>query len=78
MRPTVHGQRLLELVRPLVAGLDSTREVLQQEGGAAPRQLTFVTNLRVLVEEVSRAVEGAAEAEADGIGPSVELGGPTT
>src|SRR5947209_63672 len=56
VRPTVHGHRLLELVRPLLAGLDSTREVLQQEDGAIPRQLTLVTNLRVLVEEVSRAL----------------------
>src|SRR4051794_6180300 len=56
VRPTVHGQRLLELIRPLLAGVDSTRELLQQEDGALPRQLTLVTNLRVLVEEVSRAM----------------------
>jgi DNA-binding transcriptional LysR family regulator len=56
VRPTVHGERLLELIRPLVAGLDSTREVLQQEDGALPRQLVFVTNLRVLVEEISGAM----------------------
>ena len=36
VRPTVHGKRLLELIRPLVAGLDSTREVLQQQDGAFP------------------------------------------
>src|SRR3954464_9225481 len=35
-RPTVHGQRLLELIRPLLAGMDSTREFLQQEDGAVP------------------------------------------
>jgi DNA-binding transcriptional LysR family regulator len=56
VRPTVHGKRLLELIRPLVAGIDSTREVLQQEDGAFPRQLVFVTNLRVLVEEISGAM----------------------
>ena len=56
VRPTVHGRRLLELIRPLVAGLDSTREVLQQEDGALPKQLVFVTNLRVLVEEISGAM----------------------
>jgi LysR family cys regulon transcriptional activator len=44
------------MVRPLLAGLDSTREVLQQQGGAVPDQLTLVTNLRVLVEEVSQAL----------------------
>src|SRR3954471_5025501 len=47
VRPTVHGQRLLELVRPVLAGIDSTRELLQQEDGALPQQLTLVTNLRV-------------------------------
>ena len=56
VRPTVHGRRLLELIRPLVAGIDSTREVLQQEDGAFPRQLVLVTNLRVLVEEISGAM----------------------
>jgi hypothetical protein len=56
VRPTVQGMRLLELIRPLVAGLDSTREVLQQEDGAFPRQLVLVTNLRVLVEEISLAM----------------------
>jgi DNA-binding transcriptional LysR family regulator len=56
VRPTVLGMRLLELIRPLVAGLDSTREVLQQEDGAFPRQLVLVTNLRVLVEEISLAM----------------------
>jgi LysR family nitrogen assimilation transcriptional regulator len=56
VRPTASGARLLELVRPLVAGFDSTREILQQEDGSLPRQLVFVTNLRVLVEEISGAM----------------------
>jgi DNA-binding transcriptional LysR family regulator len=56
VRPTVHGKRLLELIRPLLAGIDSTREVLQQEDGTLPRQLVLVTNLRVLVEEISGAM----------------------
>jgi len=56
VRPTVHGSRLLELIRPFLAGIDSTREVLQQEGGTFPRQIVLVTNLRVLVEEISNAM----------------------
>src|SRR5439155_9258256 len=56
VRPTAQGERLLELIGPCLAGLDSTRDVLQQGDGVAPRQLTLVTNLRVLAEEVSRAV----------------------
>jgi DNA-binding transcriptional LysR family regulator len=56
VRPTAQGERLLEMVRPLLSGLDSTREVLQQEGGAVPEQITLVTNLRVLVDDVSQAL----------------------
>jgi DNA-binding transcriptional LysR family regulator len=56
VRATVHGRRLLELIRPLLAGIDSTREVLQQDDGTFPRQLVLVTNLRVLVEEISSAM----------------------
>jgi DNA-binding transcriptional LysR family regulator len=56
VRPTVHGERLLGMIGPHLVGLDSTREALQQEGGALPARLTLITNLRVLVEEVSRAV----------------------
>ncbi|HEY1375716.1 MAG TPA: LysR family transcriptional regulator [Gemmataceae bacterium] len=55
VRPTALGERLLDLVRPLLAGLAATRDVIQQEDGSAPRRLTLVTNLRVLAEEVSRA-----------------------
>ncbi|MBX6312545.1 MAG: LysR family transcriptional regulator [Isosphaeraceae bacterium] len=56
VRPTVHGRRLLEMVQPLLTALESTREVLKQEDGAPPRELRLVTNLRVLVEEVSEAL----------------------
>lgn len=56
VRPTVQGVRLLEMIRPILAGLESTRGVLQQEDGALPEQLTLVTNLRVLVEEISSAM----------------------
>ena len=56
VRPTLHGERLLELVRPLLAGLESTRNVLHQRDGLLPEQLTIVSNLRVLVEEISLAM----------------------
>src|SRR5579875_1386403 len=39
VRPTVHGRRLLEMIRPLLAGLDSTRGVLQQVDGTIPERL---------------------------------------
>src|SRR5688572_24070171 len=56
VRPTAKGERLLEMVGPLLAGLESTGEVLKQQDGALPRQLTLVTNLRVLADEISRAL----------------------
>jgi len=56
VRPTIHGERLLDLIRPLLANLASLRDVLQQEDGAVPAQVTLVTNLRVLVEEVSQGL----------------------
>src|SRR5262245_59764381 len=56
IRPTTDGEHLLEMVRPLLAGLDSTQEVLRQQGGALPARITLVTNLRVLADEVSQAL----------------------
>ncbi len=56
VRPTLHGERLLEMLRPILAELESVREVLQQEEGVVPAQLTLVTNLRVLVEEISHGM----------------------
>ncbi len=54
--PTTEGERLLTLVRPLLAGLDSARDVLQQQGGELPARLILATNLRVLTEEISQAL----------------------
>ena len=54
--PTAEGAQLLEMIGPLLAGLDSTRDALQQQGGELPATLTVATNLRVLAEEVSRGL----------------------
>ncbi|HVJ84712.1 MAG TPA: LysR family transcriptional regulator [Caulifigura sp.] len=53
--PTAHGQRLLTLVRPHLAGLDSVQRLLREEQDLLPEQLTIVTNLRVIAEEISAA-----------------------
>jgi DNA-binding transcriptional LysR family regulator len=53
---TPEGQQLLEMIRPVLAALDSTRGVVQQRGGAAPAVLTVASNLRVLVDEISQAL----------------------
>ena len=53
--PTPHGQRLLTLVGPHLAGLDSVQRILREEQDLLPDQLTIVTNLRVISEEISLA-----------------------
>ena len=44
------------MIGPIVASLDSTREILRQRGGVLPQALTVATNLRVLAEEISRGL----------------------
>lgn len=56
VRPTVEGARLLELVRPLLAGVESLPDMLHQRAGVLPESLTFVTTMRVLVYEISAAL----------------------
>jgi DNA-binding transcriptional LysR family regulator len=53
--PTPHGQRLLTLVAPHLAGLDSVQRILREEQELLPEQITIVTNLRVISEEISVA-----------------------
>jgi DNA-binding transcriptional LysR family regulator len=54
--PTADGLQLLGMIRPVLAGLDSTRDALLEQGGAQPQSLTIATNLRILVEEISSAL----------------------
>jgi DNA-binding transcriptional LysR family regulator len=54
--PTSEGQRLLVMLRPLLAGIHSACDVLRQQGDQFPEWLTLATNLRVLTEEISRAL----------------------
>jgi DNA-binding transcriptional LysR family regulator len=68
MRPTSQGQRLLDMLPPLLAGIDSTKETLRQEDGVLPAQLTLVTNLRVLADEISRGMRTFQKTQ-----PSVRL-----
>ncbi|HEY2412485.1 MAG TPA: LysR family transcriptional regulator [Pirellulaceae bacterium] len=54
--PTVDGEHLLKMIRPVLAGLDSTRDAMLQHGGTRPESLTIATNLRVLAEEISQGL----------------------
>lgn len=53
---TSEGRHLLDLLMPLLAGLNSTREALDEAAGHAPELLTVATNLRVLAEEIAEAL----------------------
>jgi DNA-binding transcriptional LysR family regulator len=61
---TTDGLHLLEMIRPVLAGLDSTRDALIQLGGARPQSLTIATNLRILVEEISGGLSAFQRANA--------------
>jgi DNA-binding transcriptional LysR family regulator len=56
IKPSIEGEQLLGMIRPLLAGLDSTREVLEQQAGTLPERLAVATNLRVLAEDISRGL----------------------
>jgi DNA-binding transcriptional LysR family regulator len=54
---TAYGQHLLDLVEPVLAGLDSSRKALDEHAGGLPALLTVATNLRVLAEEIALALK---------------------
>jgi DNA-binding transcriptional LysR family regulator len=54
--PTADGEQLLAMVRPILAGLDSTRVAMDERGGAFPEAITIATNLRILAEEISHGL----------------------
>jgi LysR family cys regulon transcriptional activator len=56
VRPTPDGQQLLEMIQPLLAGLESTKSVLQQQTSGPPAALSFATHLRVLTDDISRGL----------------------
>jgi DNA-binding transcriptional LysR family regulator len=56
VRPNLRGSHLLELIQPVLAGLDSVADVLHQRDNVLPHRLTVISNLRVLVDEISSAL----------------------
>src|SRR5262249_42210478 len=51
--PTPAGQRTLEMMQPVLDGLDSARKVLREEAGVAPTEIRLVGGIRMLQEEVA-------------------------
>jgi DNA-binding transcriptional LysR family regulator len=54
VRPTPAAQVLAASLEPLLAGFDSTVELLREEAGEAPRTITLVTGVRMVLEELGR------------------------
>ncbi|WP_197453477.1 LysR family transcriptional regulator [Caulifigura coniformis] len=52
VRPTSQGLLLQQMVKPLLAELDSTKEVLRQTAGMRPERITVVSSLRVQIHEI--------------------------
>jgi DNA-binding transcriptional LysR family regulator len=52
MVATAEGEQLFEMVRPLVAGLDSVKEVLHEQRGALPESITVLSGPRILLEDM--------------------------
>lgn len=59
---THEGERLLEMIQPLLTGLESSKAALHQESGALPKKLTIASILLVMVSEIS---EGMARFKRD-------------
>ena len=52
IRPTPAGTVLYELLIPLLAGVESTFEVVGEHAGNAPKQVSLVTGVRMMLEEL--------------------------
>ncbi len=56
LQTTAEGRQLLELIMPLLAGLESAKEVLHQHRGRPPESILLVAGMRMLLEEVAAAL----------------------
>ncbi len=52
VRPTPEGHALYQLLTPLLASIESTFEVIGEEAGEAPKQVSLVTGVRMMLEEL--------------------------
>jgi DNA-binding transcriptional LysR family regulator len=52
MVATAEGDKLFEMIQPLLAGLDSVKEVLNEQRGALPECLTVLSGPRILLEDM--------------------------
>ena len=65
IRPTVAGTALYKVLRPLVAAIDSTVDVLTEATSSKPSQLTLVTGVRMMLEELAPRIRRFADKHPD-------------
>ena len=62
IRPTVAGNALYKVLRPLVATIDSSFDVVSEATSTAPGELTLVTGVRMILEELGPPLRQFVEA----------------
>jgi DNA-binding transcriptional LysR family regulator len=61
IRPTPMAELLYGVLQPLLAGFDSTFDLVREQAGEAPRTLTLVTGVRMMLEELGPALRSFQE-----------------
>lgn len=56
IRPTPMADLLHGVLQPLLSGFDSTFDLVQEQAGEAPRTLTLVTGVRMMLEDLGPAL----------------------
>src|SRR6266436_3392464 len=57
IQSTPTAELLYQLLRSLLSGLDSTFDLVREEGGNYPRTLTLVTGARMMLEDLGRPLK---------------------
>lgn len=65
IRPTQAGHVLYKLLNPLLANVESTFEILAEETDDAPRQISVVTGVRMMLEELGAPLRKFLQAYPD-------------
>lgn len=65
IRPTTAGDTLYQILKPLLATVDSSFEILAEESGQALRQIRLVTGVRMMLEELGVPLKRFRDAHPD-------------
>ncbi len=65
IKPTASGHALYQILKPLLASVESSFEILAEENGQASRQIRLVTGVRMMLEELGVPFQRFREGYAD-------------